>query len=339
MVDADAGKWSNELHPASDRTQGKRLRDSRPFFRGLKRLLSGERQDRGIGVVSHISASPMDPFDAVSSIMKCGVPVTCCDAEVRFAAGDMLGYVDESRILKMLAGGMLLDAESAGILIDRGFGAAIGLRTREILDIEAYGTPTAEEVVHGGLCFVGEQVPVDSAGSDRYVCHRPVKECTVITEVLNEYGRAICPGLIWYENDLGGRVAILPVAGDPAVCFCGVNYPLRRRKALLYETLRWLGRGHVDMFVGGSVPVLPTRTDTPRGIILSVQNISSSTMFSLDVEVGRLPIRPTRLSRLDYAGWLNQIPEARLVEIGPSAVRICMVTNLPLYGLEVLVLN
>ena len=157
---------------------------------------------------------------------KLGFPMTTMDdAPVAMLIGNTPDVLSDDEIRKLLAGGVLIDAEAAVALTKRGFSSFMGCEAVE---------------ANGRLFFNYEQIlPVagcTSAGKKLYNREmdsppfigwtpkrsvlaelKPMKDAEVWSEVCDYQGKSVAPATVFFRNASGGRVAVLSRSLDARV--------------------------------------------------------------------------------------------------------------------------
>ena len=80
------------------------------------------------------------------------------------------------------------------------------------------------------------------------------------------------PGMVLFENGLGGRVAVYPFDFSVGMNKGFMNW---RRRHQLQRVVRWLGRDRVDLFVDGGAWMMPLRRDYPNYTFVAVLNFET----------------------------------------------------------------
>ena len=159
---------------------------------------------------------------------------------VNALAGPVAWSISDAQLNEWLAVGLLLDGPAAEILVERGFGALIGIES-------------ARQVTQNDILYSMEQC-IDPkfalrAGAQMSVNDRPhahmlfqatlAHGAQVLTDLRDPLQRVVGHGAFIFENRLGGRVAVVPWnAGAAAPPDMNVH-----RAVQLRHMIQWLGRG------------------------------------------------------------------------------------------------
>ncbi len=196
---------------------------------------------------------------------------------------------DDDELRDLLAGSLLLDGEAAWLLGQRGFGDLLGVTvddapfacTAEILHMIPESTRSREQTV--GM-----------TGSGRYrLTPKSVDTRVVSSFVTGTVGALapVAPGLTWYENALGGRVAVYGLSMQAPLEWIFYN---AKRKTQLIETLTWLAEGRPPVWVETDLDVfvLHGRDTSDAGrAYLCVFNLNPDTLEGLTVRFPGAPVR------------------------------------------------
>ncbi len=144
--------------------------------------------------------------------------------------GQTLRAFDDAALRQLLARPLVLDAASVEVLLERGFGAEIGLcgASWQTLSQAAYAY---EEIAEDDPAPYGLARPRLSAQrcSPQLLALEPVAEAQELSYICNAEHRALWPGATRFRNTLGGEVVCLtyPVA-RVGQFFMGFFNPFRR---------------------------------------------------------------------------------------------------------------
>jgi len=175
-----------------------------------------------------------------------GIPFTAGESSVAFWDARQAKYCDDETVLRYLAKGLFLDGEAAKILCERGFGKYLGVSAGEAILksrprlVHSLG---ASEVICEEFAAEGEgrKMPCAHAycpaGNGQWIELTPTDDaCQTVTCGQDYQGDTIAPTMTYYENALGGKVAVmsLTVRGNPSQAL--FNY--RRQRLLQRLTAR-----------------------------------------------------------------------------------------------------
>jgi len=213
-----------------------------------------------------------------------GVATTYETEPVTAVSGQVLRAFKNSEIESMLGAnqGLLLDGVAAQVLMERGFGEQIGLKSikhpepvfnqqriaEELLDINSCGKPQMYMTCSlPGVNNVARCCPME-----------PAEQATVISRFVAPDTRPIEPAMIYYENSAGGRIAIHAWEYHSAL---GVGFANSYRKMQMQSAIQWLSRDKPALLIDGDGAYpLAIRKDLTNGDILM-------TLFNLSLDAWR----------------------------------------------------
>jgi hypothetical protein len=260
---------------------GRMLGEGKPHLNALARRTQRPGRYRGLRLlfspeVSRLKrlgpGAGMDDLwqeDAeVTALEGCGLATTYEAGEsVAVSTGQMLRGFDDEQIRGLLSGGLLLDVEAAGVLVERGFGEQIGLDgLSEPMCVDALGVYAAEEFFEprfGGAerTYLTLTVP-DLGGRPLVSPLAPAAGATVISRLVDPDARRGPVAMYAFENALGGRVVVHGMAWGSAVGTAFLH-PFRVRQ--LGGAAEWLARGAVPIRAEAGALPLCWRKDLDDG--------------------------------------------------------------------------
>ena len=253
------------------------LRDGKPALQALAALNLRNWRKRGLVFLNDLRSARKAQVednakmqdlgllrDWEDVLLQCGVPAHHASCAAAAASGEVValeGYTawspSDSELLKLLSGSLLLDADAAAVLRQRGFGEHLGVVAGERLPFAAM----AEKYRDGVLPGVSGRVP-----------HRGFKwrqlelaGATLSSELIDGKNRH-WPGSALFENALGGRVATYASVGD----FSYGTFGNHLRLAWLHGVLDWLAHG--------AFPALPL---VPHHALCVVRERQGETLLAL----------------------------------------------------------
>ena len=207
--------------PIEDRGYVKMFREEHKRFDTIKREIKDCRpggceivyKPDGHAVIPYTRGVPSPPGnDWVRVLGRFGIPYTSKDGHVKVVAGDVAKTLNDAEIEDMLKGGLLLDSYSANILHERGWGEYLGVaiqpRTQLSFCYEGIRKEKVEDI-EGDLMYNFAFAPAGNEGSTFYELTPITTETEIITDFLDQNEEPVIPGLVRFQNILGGRVAII----------------------------------------------------------------------------------------------------------------------------------
>ena len=263
-----------------------------------------------------LSASCADekhPFDVKAwyRTLSClGIPVTMTEAPVKLFAGHhAFRYIDDATITNLLSGqlpttncqlpttsGVFLDGAAAEALTARGFAPLIGVKATMRNKIDFSGEHLVTE---------GEPITFPCAFHQNYgldgcaVSRLESQGAQNLTEFLGKGKRQ--PAITYFENELGGRVAVMAV--NLADCKSSNVFNFRKRD-LLVDLFRRLGGGRaVPARVIDRANVTLLANDDGKRLFLHAMYLSCDPADSFVFEVVA-PYAGGSVEILDGAKWV-----------------------------------
>src|SRR5665647_1740191 len=110
---------------------------------------------------------------------------------------------------------------------------------------ESYRTEIGYQNITGDLMYNYIIAPAGQEGGSFYEL-QPVKGAEIITDFLDPSEKPVIPGMIRFENKLGGRIAITAFDLGDNRSSSQFNY---RKKEIIRQTIEWLGKEKLPVFV------------------------------------------------------------------------------------------
>ena len=198
------------------------LTDSRGFFERLRMLAPARGTRKGIQLFWDSASARLSrrainrywdliwPAFVVHEILgSMGFAVTYDDSPGRLLAGESVRALGDDEIRDILSGGVILEYHAARALADMGYGELIGCEPGGRLDRFA-----AELCVDPDFCgpYVGTYITLKNAALTSVYQLTPAEGAFAISNITDFDRHEIGAGTVLYENSLGGKVAVLPIA-------------------------------------------------------------------------------------------------------------------------------
>ncbi len=263
-----------------------------PTFRSAPLYVSGESGDR--------------VFDQVLACL--GVGVSYQDGQsVNVLTPTVIQALSTPQLAAYFRQGVVLDAAGAQALQRRGLSRWTGVEVGGVLK-----APLQENLGPAML----RDVRIDRIQA-RQLLMSAQDSAGVKTWMLGAGGKVLGPGLVWAENSLGGRVAV--VADDGAAGGIGaMPWRTAARQRLWFETLAWLGRGAVPVLLANAPDAMPLRIEGRDGTLLVIIQLHLDPLPEVTWLLGDpLPRRPW-VWRLEQGRWM---PLKASWEPGPGTMQ------------------
>lgn len=200
-------------------------------------------------------------------------------ARLTALSGQTARACSKDQLKAMLSGSMLLDADSAAILLERGMGPWIGLRSAHWVELEDCGY-AYEEL---DCPLAGLPKPRLSAQRITRLRQMEPEPSAAIRSNIHRYDRkALFPGFISYRNQLGG---LIHISAYPMECdqFFMAYFNVFRRD-FLQQIVRE-SSGNTEYLFGLDAPLMCYRNHLPdRTTLLSLLNPTRDPLTSLRFE-------------------------------------------------------
>ena len=230
-------------------------------------------------------AQAMNPW--VNILGRFGVPYTSKGGKVKMLAGTTAKFLTDKQIRELLSGSVFMDGKAAYHLAERGFGELIGSGVslggkaafcheglRELADFKG---------IKGRLMYNFIFAPAGSEGGSFYEL-KPADGAEILTDFLDPDENPVIPGMLRFENKLGGRVAITAfdlTGNESSAVF---NY---RKKEVVRRVVEWLGNSQLPVYVN-KIPnafCIFNRDKSNQYAIVTVTSLSTDPHDSLSLSL------------------------------------------------------
>ena len=181
---------------------------------------------------------------------RLGIPHTSFGGKVKMVSGNTVDLMNDDEILKLLNGSVFLDGKAAYSLCKRGFKDLIGSDVLPGIQPEFYYEGIRDDAgiedISGKLMYNFLIFVVATEGGT-YVKMKPLDDAKILTDFLDGDENRVTPGMIRFQNKLGGRVAITAFELDSNNSSSAIlNY---KKKEIMRQTIEWLGNEPLPVFV------------------------------------------------------------------------------------------
>ncbi len=263
------------------------LKESKRFS-ALKLAVQGCRIDG-----CEIFRKPGTSSNWVHITGRLGIPHTSVEGKVKLISGDIVEHLTKEEIKKLLQGNVFLDGHAAYLLSKKGFskliGATVSTREETILPpfYEGVRNPDNYAEINNRLMY-NYAWAFNSSNKDSFYQIKSLFGAEVITDFLNTRNQPLYPAMIRFENDLGGRVAVMAFNLNDSYIFSRsisiFNYV---KKELIRQTIEWLGNKPLPVFVKHmpNAFCIFSRSESNDYAVVVITSLSSDTFdsFSLDL--------------------------------------------------------
>jgi hypothetical protein len=277
----------------SDPEFGRMLGEKKRFLNGLARAAQKPGDFRGVQLLfdeteshrKHLSKDAdygdlrADGEPAMAMLETLGIPTTYSPSNTVVAIGQQLRSISDQRLEELLSNnrGLLLDACSAEIIIERGMGDLIGAsavsRPRSIDDLGPLGAEEFFNPSFGGSEGAFLTLTLPALGDRPLVGVFQIDEnAQIVSQMVDPDRRRSHVCAYAFENRLGGR--IFAYAFDLASAY-GIAFHHPLRAVQLHEAVKWISRGKAPILIRGSgVYPLGFRKDFANETLLGLFNLS-----------------------------------------------------------------
>ncbi len=193
-------------------------------------------------------------------------------------SGDLPLAVDEETLRQWLRGPLLLDATAAQCFALRGLGRLVGVAVGQAAGRCAVGAEEILDSAFGGQR--GVRMPLRHMGGNIHHLTVDPAACT-ISRLLwgDEIGQPaeFGPGIVLFENESGGRVAVLPYDGQTET-LRAIQFRNYHRQRQMHAILAWLAPAASFLGLVGAANLAPLWKQTEDAVLLGVANLSLAPM-------------------------------------------------------------
>ena len=276
---------------AADPAFGRMLREKKNYLNSLTevcgvsgryrgaQLLFSERYGEAVQLSTDATLFSLaeDGTQTVNRLYSHGIPVVYEEENFRVACGQSIRNYSDSQLCAMLGKGqgMFLDALAAGIMVKRGLGDLIGVKSAEppvkltekaVVSAEEYRNPD-----FGGAEGKLMNLFVDGAEPLRFSEMSFAPDSVEITRIVDPELKRFASGIVVYENRLGGRVAV----STQTMQEWGLIYNNDNRRILWERLSDYLSFGHFPVRLqGDGVYPMLFRKDCEKWIATGFFNFS-----------------------------------------------------------------
>ncbi|MFH1614089.1 MAG: hypothetical protein ABIG61_03255 [Planctomycetota bacterium] len=239
-----------------------------------------------------------------------GVGAACEDEKVKAVSGDIVRITPVETLKEWFSSGVLLDGSAAFALDEMGLAEWTGVRvcgTRILL--EHLGNEQIDSELLGP---VRRRLSVRHIMGDSYAyLLEPITGALPQTTLWKDIDCGFGPGMIWFENQLGGRIATIAYDGQSDVFQLSANhsdtiaYYSSLRQLIMHRTLSFLSDDAIPVTVASGAYVMPIRLDDPGYTIIALQSFHSDD-FEVEAIIRQLPQEVKAVHCLNKDGiWEN----------------------------------
>ncbi len=240
-----------------------------------------------------IFRKPGTSYNWVNILGRHGIPYTSKGGKVKLVSGNIVEQMGHDEITELLSESVFLDGYSAFLLCQKGYsnliGAEISTREDTLLPPFFEGTVNPEKFPN-----IKNRLMYNYAwafNKDNRDCFYQIKALTgaeVITEFLNSRNEPFYPALTRFENNRGGRIAVMAYnLNDNYINTRSVSLFNYTKKELMRQVIEWLGNEPLPVYVSDVPNVFciysRSRSNDYSIVVLTGLNSDTFDSFTLDV--------------------------------------------------------
>lgn len=295
------------------------MRDVRPLTDALVEACPPEARELGIGLLHpedgprHTRLETGAEFGQISmgqepwamGLQALGLSVTWQKSPVVAVTGQKLRAYSAA-LDEIFSGGVLLDLSALETLRQMGrAGELAGVDCGESFRRIERETP-AEKLSHpdfGG--DVERYLTVDHIPLRVRIGElKPAPGARVISEFVDPDRQPVLPGVVLFENSLGGRVAVIPYDLSEGIRPWFLNWHRQRQ---LFAVAKWLFHDKLPLRIMGAAYPLAISTRTKHHHVMSLLNLSQDPWSTVDFELVTND-EPREVQRLQTDGTWSSVP-------------------------------
>lgn len=339
---------------AENREYGEMLRRIRPHVDRILALSAGTKRECGVQFLNNHRIAHSRPLTAgrdwtelcpwpfeggqlmwSGGLQWLGFPVTFDESPVVALCGAVLDPLTDAQIEPLLAKALLLDSTAAEVLLRRGFGPQIGLS-----DIRR-GKPErtaiiSEKVIDTTDPYCGSYVRCRALVASRETFFTALPAAQRVTTMVGYEGKEQGAGTILFQNERGGKVAVLNTTGSEFDNIVG-PYLAPLRQHLMGRVLDFLFGDAPHVSVRNAPLVFPVHVAQKDGsTLIAVCNIRSSAARQMEVVCRNLPV--TVVESWRFAGG-DLLPASVTLHRDGNTCRLTVTDPVPPLGIVILKLK
>ncbi len=206
-------------NPGEETAYGKMYASQLPRFRAIC-AAAGQCRRKGVRIpyapclsTNLTGAGP----DWIKSVSHFGIPFTTEESAVTFLSGSQDKMFSDAELKALLCKGLILDAAAAGRLQKRGFGEYLGAEVGgpAITGKARFDLGGLEVIREGAFPAIRERrmrrssVYSPGGNGESLLLTPKDPKCQELTRLVSFQGIELTSGMTWFENGLGGKVAIM----------------------------------------------------------------------------------------------------------------------------------
>ncbi|MEN8228118.1 MAG: hypothetical protein ABFS38_08190 [Bacteroidota bacterium] len=263
------------------------LKESKRFS-ALKQAVKDCRVDG-----CEIFRKPRSSSNWVHITGRLGIPHTSAYGKVKLVSGDIVERMTDEEIENLLQGSLFLDGHAAHLLSKKGFSKLIGAEVFAREDTllppfyEGVRNPENYSGINNRLMY-NYTWAFNRRNKDAFYQIKSLSGTEIITDFLNTRNQPLYPAMIRFENDLGGRVAVMAFnLNDNYVFSRSISIFNYVKKELMRQTIEWLGKEPLPVFVK-QIPntfCIFNRSKSNDYAVVVITGLSSDSFDSISLDI------------------------------------------------------
>jgi hypothetical protein len=256
------------------------LRDDLGYFNGLVAYAAACPKEHGLQILwdsrpplhRQVTTDRMTALPAPrvweGALDILGFATTFYPEAVRLANRSYLEERSDEELRTLLKGKVLMDGDSAALLVERRFGPEIGLK-----GCRPWRGANVERLSNRE--FAGEYWNHDEEAFslNKYLLE-PVGQAVIVSKLIGPEETFSVPGITLFENSQGGRVGIIPFSGSHGDFNMMPDIRGWKRQHVLRKMLEWINQGPLPLFVEDAPNVFPLRRDGEKAVVVGIANLT-----------------------------------------------------------------
>jgi len=245
-----------------------RARPERGTRRGVQFIFEFDSAKLATGRVHRPTELAWPMYFQARLFAALGLCYTFDESPVKLLAGDSVRALPRQRIEQILSEGVILDAAAARALCRMGHADLIGVTVGEPMT-DWMSEQYLDEQFTGP--YVDTYTPIH--GDDPILQLKVRHGARILSRILDPSSRELGPGVVLYENSMGGKVAVMAFVftvgeGDVRHLLC------YQKRYLLRNVIRWMNAAVLPVFVENPTDFLVQAWDDGAVLTACLTNLS-----------------------------------------------------------------
>ena len=224
---------------------------------------------------------------------RLGIPHTSAEGKVKLVSGNIVERMNREEIKTLLQGNVFLDGHAAYLLSNKGFskliGAEISYRKETVIPpfYESIRNPESYSNINNRLMY--NYVWAFSRNKkDAFYQIKPLRGAEILTDFVDSKDHIFFPGMIRFENELGGRIAVMSFNLNETYIYSrSISIFNYAKKELMRQTIEWLHNEPLPVFVKQTPNVfcIFNRSKSNDYAVVVITGLSSDSFDSIYLDI------------------------------------------------------